>query len=180
MRDRRGQKQQSFIRINHKIRVSQVRCTGEKGEALGVMPTSEALSRARALGKDLVEISPNADPPVCKIMDYGQFRYQEGQKRRQTKKQQVNRSLKEIKFHANVGEHDYGTKLNHIRGFLEKGHKVRVSLTFRGRENAHRELGFEVIKRVVTDCEDLSVVDMDPRLMGRSIVCLLGVRSAKR
>ena len=83
MRDRRGQKQQSFVRINHKIRVAQVRCTGDDGQMLGVMATSEALSRAREVGKDLVEISPNADPPVCRIMDYGQYRYQEGQKRRQ-------------------------------------------------------------------------------------------------
>ena len=129
---------------------------------------------------DLVEISPNADPPVCRIMDYGKFRYDESIKQKKARKTGHRQIVKEIKFHANVGDHDYQTKVNHARGFLEKGHKVKVSLTFRGRENAHRELGFEVVQRVLKDCEDLSVVDMAPKLVGRSVVSMLGVRSGKQ
>jgi translation initiation factor IF-3 len=156
-----------------------VRCVGSDGEMLGVMKTSEAMKLAQAAGQDLVEISPNAEPPVCRIMDFGQYRYQESMKRKQTRKQQVNRAVKEIKFHANVAEHDFQTKLNHIRKFLEKGHKVKVSLAFRGRENAHRELGFEVIGKVIEGCKDIAVVDSQPRLMGRNIICMLGVKSKK-
>ena len=130
---------------------------------------------------DLVEVSPSADPPVCRIMDFGRFRYNESIKRKKARKQsQVHsRAVKEIKFHANVAEHDYRTKVNHARKFLEKGHKVKLSLQFRGRENAHRELGFEVIQRVIKECEDLAGVDMQPKLVGRQVVALIGKRSTK-
>lgn len=127
----------------------------------------------------MVEISPNADPPVCRIMDFGKYRYEEGRKKKQQKKHQHSHSVKEIKFHANVGEHDYQTKLNHVRDFLGKGHKVKVTLTFRGRENAHRDLGFALVNRVLTDCSEVGMVDMTPRMMGRSIVSMLGAKSAK-
>jgi translation initiation factor IF-3 len=148
---------------------------------LGVISTRDALRLAEQAGLDLVEISPNADPPVCRVMDFGKYRYTEEQKKKQARRQAVlhNRSIKEIKFHANVEEHDYKTKVNHIREFLEKGHKVKLSLQFRGRENAHRELGFEVIKRVIADCEALGVVEMEPRMIGRSILAMLGARAAK-
>ena len=131
----------------------------------GVLEIREAMNLARELGLDLVEISPNADPPVCRIMDFGKYRYDESVKKKKARKASMvyNRQVKEIKFHANVADHDYQTKVNHARKFLEKGHKVKVSLQFRGRENAHRELGFEVVKRVLIDCEDLSVVDMEPK-----------------
>lgn len=145
----------------------------------GVMPTRDARILAQQQGLDLVEISLNADPPVCRLMDFGKYRYDESRKRRLAKKQTQTHAVKEIKFHANVGEHDFQTKVNHIRNFLTKGHKVKVSLMFRGRENAHRELGFEVIQRVIKDCEDLSVVDMAPKLVGRSVVAMLGIKSAK-
>ena len=147
----------------------------------GIMPTREALKLAQQQGLDLVEISPNADPPVCRIMDFGKFRYNESIKQKRARKQSVvhSRTVKEIKFHANVADHDYHTKVGHVRKFLEKGHKVKLSLQFRGRENAHRELGFQVVQRVIQDCEDLSAVDMAPKLMGRSIVAMLGVRAAK-
>ena len=147
----------------------------------GVLPARDALRLAEQQGLDLVEISPTADPPVCRIMDYGKFRYAEEQKRKQARKQsmQHSRAIKEMKFHANVEEHDYRTKLVHIREFLQDGHKVKLSLQFRGRENAHRELGFEVIKRVIKECEDVAIVEMEPRLMGRSIISMLGVRAQK-
>ncbi len=146
---------------------------------LGVMPTKEAVNKARAHGLDLVEVSPNARPPVCRIMDFGKFRYEESRKKRQARQQKRGNQIKEIKFHSNVGEHDYQTKVNHVREFLEKGHKVKITLTFRGRENAHKELGFELVNKVLKDCEDLSVVDSRPKLMGRAIIAILGAKSGK-
>jgi translation initiation factor IF-3 len=146
---------------------------------VGVVATRDAMRLAQQQGLDLVEVAPTAVPPVCRIMDFGKYRYEENMKRKRARKHQHSRSVKEIKFHANVGEHDYRTKVEHARGFLERGHKVKLSLTFRGRENVHRELGFEVIQRAVRDCEELAVVDMAPRLIGRSIVCMLGARPAK-
>lgn len=146
---------------------------------IGVIPTRQGLKMAQQQGLDLVEISPNADPPVCRIMDFGKFRYEESIKQKQARKHQQRRAVKEIKFHPNVAEHDYETKVNHVRKFLEKGHKVKLTLTFRGRENAHRELGMQLVQRVVKDCQDISVIDMAPKIMGRSVVGMLGPRSAK-
>lgn len=145
----------------------------------GVLEIRDAMNLAREHGLDLVEISPNADPPVCRIMDFGKYRYNESVKKKKARKASMghNRQVKEIKFHANVAEHDYQTKVNHARKFLEKGHKVKVSLQFRGRENAYRELGFDVINRVLSDCGDLSVVDMAPKMIGRSVVAMLGLKS---
>ena len=178
--DARRSDRRSMTRINMRIRVPRVRCVGADGTQLGVMDTREALARARDAGQDLVEVSPNADPPVCRIMDFGKYRYQESIKRKQARKNQQNRQVKEVKFHANVAEHDYQTKLGHATRFLEKGHKVKLSLQFRGRENAHRELGFEVINRVIKDCEELGTIDMAPRLMGRSIVAVLSSKPSTR
>lgn len=148
---------------------------------VGVLPTAEAMKLAKSQGLDLVEVSPNADPPVCRIMDFGKYRYDEGIKRKASRKQarSHSRSLKEIKFHANVADHDYQTKVNHARKFIEKGHKVKLSLQFRGRENAHRELGFEVINRVISDLGDISVVDSPPKMMGRSVIAMVGAKSKK-
>jgi len=169
----------SFVRVNHRIKASPIRCVDSKGEMLGIMPTKDAMRRAQDQGLDLVEITANADPPVCRIMDFGKFKYEQSLKRKNSKKHQQNRPVKEVKFHANVGDHDYKTKVGHAREFLEKGHKVKMTLTFRGRENAHRDLGFEVINRAKVDCDDVSVVDMEPRLIGRNIVLMLGVKSGK-
>ena len=112
-------------------------------------------------------------------MDYGKFRYEQTKKTKEARKNQTATRVKEIKFHANVGDHDYETKLNHARDFLEKGHKVKLSLQFRGRENAHRELGFEVLQRVIKDLEEVIVVEMAPKLIGRSLVAMLGARTSK-
>lgn len=144
---------------------------------MGVMSTRDALIQAQHEGLDLVEISPNADPPVCRIMDFGKYRYEEARKEKLARKHQHVHAVKEMKFHANTAEHDYQTKVQHIREFLEKGHKVKITLTFRGRENAHKQLGFEVMNRVVKDCESLSMVDMTPRMLGRSIIAMIGPRS---
>jgi translation initiation factor IF-3 len=159
-----------------------VRCISGDGSMLGVISTRDAMRLAEEQGLDLVEISPNAEPPVCRIMDFGKFRYAEDLKKKQARKQALahNRSIKEMKYHANVEEHDYATKLKHVHEFLEKGHKVKLSLQFRGRENAHRELGMEVVKRVIRDCEHLAVLEMDARMMGRSIVAMLGSKPQKQ
>lgn len=147
---------------------------------MGVLQTRDAIKMAIEQGLDLVEISPNANPPVCKIMDFGKYMYEADKKERDArKKQQGSQVVKEMKFHANVAEHDYQTKLNRIRGFLVKGNKVKVVLTFRGRENAHKDLGFEVVNRVLKDCQDICVIDMAPRMMGRSIIAMIGGKSAK-
>lgn len=151
----------------------------QKGEMVGVMATRDAMKLAQEAGLDLVEISPNAQPPVCRIMDFGKYRYDESVRKKQARKHAQRHALKEIKFHSNVAEHDYATKVGHVRRFLEKGHKVKVSLQFRGRENAHRELGFELVNRVLNECEDIGAVDMQPRLMGRMIVAMLGAKAGK-
>ena len=168
-----------FARTNHRIRASRVRCINADGSMAGIIPTREAVKLAQEQGFDLVEISPQADPPVCRIMDFGKYMYRESRKQRLARKHQHGHTVKEVKFHANVAEHDYLTKVNHAKQFLEKGHKVKLSLTFRGRENAHRELGFAVVDRVLKDCEECCVVDMRPRMMGRSIISMLGPRSSK-
>lgn len=162
--------------MNHKIRAPQVRVIGPNGEMIGVITVSEAMQIAVRNNLDLVELSPNAEPPVCRIMDYGKFKYEVNRKEREARKHQHAAEMKEIKFHANVGDHDFQTKVGHIRGFLEKGMKVKSSLYFRGRENAHREIGFDVMQRVVKACEDLSVLDMAPKLIGNSIVMVMSAR----
>ena len=146
---------------------------------LGVMATRDAQKLADAQGLDLVEISPNADPPVCKIMDFGKFRYEESIKRKQARKSQIRQQIKEVKFHASVDEHDLQTKLRHIREFLAGGDKVKVTLQYRGRENAHKELGMEVVTRVIKELEPVSIVEQQPRLLGRLLGCLLVPRPAK-
>jgi len=112
-------------------------------------------------------------------MDFGKFRYEEGRKERLARKRQQSHAVKEVKFRPNVGEHDYQTKVNHLRDFLSKGHKVKLTLMFRGREHAHRDLGFQLLERVIKDAADISAVDMAPRMMGRSAVAMLSSRAAK-
>lgn len=140
---------------------------------LGVISTSEALKLAFASGLDLVEISPNAVPPVCRIMNFGKFKYEESRREKLARKQQSGTTVKEMKFHANVDEHDYQTKLRHIIDFLQKGHRVKVSLMFRGRENEHRDIGFELFKRLIKDCEKDGAAESQPKLMGNNLFLLL-------
>lgn len=149
------------------------------GNMVGVMTVGEAMNIAVRAGLDLVEVSPNAEPPVCRVMDFGKFKYEQARKERDARKHQHSADLKEIKFHANVGDHDFDVKVNHIRGFLQKGIKVKCSLFFRGRENAHRDLGFEVMNRVVRECESFGQPDSPPKLIGNSIVMMMGPRSGK-
>jgi translation initiation factor IF-3 len=143
------------------------------GSQAGVIPTSEALALARRRGLDLVEVSASAQPPVCRVMDFGKYKYELSKKEKQTRRHQSNTKVKEIKFHANVDDHDYSTKLRHIRDFLAEGFRVKISLMFRGRESAHQELGFQLMRRVQKDCADLCGADRAPEQMGRFLFMLL-------
>lgn len=156
------------IRYNERIRAREVRViNGITNEQVGVLRTDEALRRARALGLDLIEIAPNAQPPVCRILDLGKFRY-DMSKQEKDRKNTAGR-VKEIKFRVNIDEHDYLTKIRRAEEFLDKGNKVKIHLQFRGREMAHKELGMEVVERVRGDLATMGHVDMDPRLVGRAI-----------
>ena len=143
------------------------------GAQIGVITTSEALRLAEQRGMDLVEISPNAQPPVCRICDYGKYRYEIEKKEKQQRRHQSNTKVKEIKFHPNVEEHDYNTKLRHIRDFLDEGHRVKVSLMFRGRESAHQEFGYKVMHRCLKDVQDIAISERAPEQMGRTIYMLI-------
>jgi translation initiation factor IF-3 len=156
-----------------------VRCINPDGSQAGIMSLGNALRLAEEHGMDLVEITPNATPPVCRIMDYGKFKYEESQKKKQARKNQAKVVTKEVKFHANVGENDYQIKIRNIRSFLADGYKVKISLQFRGRENAHKELGQEVIDRVCKEVADVANIEQQPKLMGRNISGMLGPKSNK-
>ena len=149
------------------------------GQMLGVMQTREAQRIADQQGLDLVEVSPNAEPPVCKIMDYGKFRYEESIKRKQARKNQKIVQIKEIKFHASVDTNDLEHKMRQIKEFIAEGHKVKVTLQYRGRENAHKELGVEVVNKVVEACSAFAMTEQPPRLLGRVLGCLLAPRPVK-
>jgi len=149
------------------------------GQMLGVMPTREAQRLADAQGLDLVEVSPNAEPPVCKIMDYGKFRYEESIKRKEARKHQKVVQIKEVKFHATTDTGDIDHKLRQIREFIEEGDKVKVTLQYRGRENAHKELGFELVNKVVEACSAFAITEQAPRLIGRVLGCLLAPKPVK-
>lgn len=165
--------------MNNMIRVPEVRCIDENGEQLGVIPTRKALTLAHEAGLDLVEIAATSKPPVCRIMDHGKFKYEQDKKKKEQKKKQVQTKLKEVKFHVNVGDHDYETKMRHAFEFLEEGHRVKFSLMFRGRENAHRELGFELMKRVAQDIAEVATIEQSARLQGRNIFMMVVPKKTK-
>ncbi len=143
------------------------------------MPTREAQRLADSQGLDLVEVSPNAEPPVCKIMDYGKFRYEESIKRKLARKSQKTTQVKEVKFHASVDTHDLEHKVRMIKSFLNDGHKVKITLQYRGRENAHKELGVEVVNGVIEMCSEEGVLEQNPRLIGRTLGCMLAPKPQK-
>lgn len=160
---------QQFIRVNHKIRAREVRVIDSDGKQLGVIPTSQALGLAQQQGLDLVEISPNAAPPVCKIVEYGKFKYEQEKREKESRKHHHGGKLKEIKLRLNIDNHDYETKLKHMKGFLASAMKVKVSLFFRGRENAHPELGQQLFQRVIKDLIGYGHAEVPPKQMGKSI-----------
>lgn len=138
------------------------------------MPTSQALAAAQARGLDLIEVAPNANPPVCRITDFGKYKYEQTKREREARKHQHAGKLKEIKLRLNIDPHDYATKINHMREFLLEGMKVKVSVYFRGRENAHPELGDKLMQKVIVDLQGAGRAEVMPKLMGRSIHMLLG------
>jgi len=159
--------------MNERIRAREIRVIDADGNQLGILPPYEALKKAREANLDLVEISPNAMPPVCRIMDYGKFLYEQEKKERAAKKHQKQIVLKEVKFSVNVDEHDYITKKNHVLRFLAEGDKVKASLRFRGREMAHQNLGRNVLERLVTDVGDKGIVEFRPRMEGNTMHVIL-------
>ncbi len=177
--EQNGRKTNTFVRTNYKIRVPEVRVVDSTGKMLGVMPTRKAQALAEAQGLDLVEITPSAQPPVCKLMDYGKFRYEESLKQKQARKNAKATQVKEIKFHAATDVGDVNRKVKEILGFIDQGNKVKVSLMFRGRENAHRELGQEMIENVITLCGEKVQVEQAPKLLGRTLSCMLAPKSVK-
>jgi translation initiation factor IF-3 len=160
--------------VNERIRAREVRLINAEGKQLGIVPTTEALKQARQSGLDLVEISPDAQPPVCKILDFGKYRYEMAKKERQSRKHAASSGkMKELQFHANIDPHDLQIKLNHAREFLLKDMRVRCMLKFRGREMAHVEFGKQVMEKIIKGCEDIARVESPPRMMGRTITMLL-------
>ena len=169
--DKRSAK--SFIRTNEKIRAREIRVIDENGEQLGIMPPFEALKLARERGLDLVEVSPNAVPPVCRIQDYGKFLYEKDKSERAARKKQKVIVVKEVKFSVTVDEHDYQTKKNQAVRFLNDGDKVKASLRFKGRQMAHRELGYKIINRLIKDIGDAGIVEFMPRMEGTTLHAIL-------
>lgn len=149
------------------------------GEQLGILSSAEALAKAQEAGLDLVEVSPNAEPPVCRIMDFGKFRFENSKQKQGAKKKQKKTQVKEIKFRPRTEIGDYNVKLNKLRKFLEEGDKTKVTMRFRGREFAHQELGMDLLKRVMADLEDIANVESMPNMEGRQMVMLLGPKKTK-
>jgi len=163
-------------RINQDIRVREVRLIDENGDNVGVVPAADALARAMAAGLDLVEISPDASPPVTKILDYGKYKYQEQKKAAEARKRQKIVEIKEIKMRPSIDDHDYDVKMRSMKRFFDDGDKVKVTLRFRGRELSHQELGWQVLQRVKADTEPLAKVESEPRMEGRQMVMVLAPR----
>lgn len=164
--------------MNSQIRVPEVRLIGKDGEQVGILATDEARERADDVGLDLVEISPNAQPPVCRLMDYGKFKYEDSKRKQAAKKKQKVITVKEIKFRPGTDVGDYTVKLSKLTAFLENGDKIKATMRFRGREMAHQELGMNLLKRVEADLSELAVVEQYPRMEGRQMVMVMAPRKA--
>ncbi|MBM3595431.1 MAG: translation initiation factor IF-3 [Alphaproteobacteria bacterium] len=160
-------------RYNEMIQADKVRVIDENGENIGVMCTREAIEQAAELGLDLVEVSPNADPPVCKFLDVGKFRYEAQKKANVQRKTQKTQDIKEVKIRPNIDTHDYDVKMRNVHKFIGNGDKVKVTLRFRGRELSHQELGMDLLRRVQTDVEEVAKVEAYPRMEGRQMLMVL-------
>ncbi len=160
-------------RVNQDILTAQVRLIDEQGENVGVVSKVEAIERAEQIGLDLVEISPGADPPVCKILDYGRFKYQDQKKKNDARKKQKTIDVKEIKMRPNIDQHDYDVKMRSINRFINEGDKVKVTMRFRGREMVHQEIGLRVLDRVREQVDEIAKVEQFPRLEGRQMIMIV-------
>lgn len=161
------------VRINRMIRVPQVRVIDADGNQMGVLATRDALTAAETAGLDLVEVAPTATPPVCRIMDYGKFKYQMSKKAKEAKKKQTVISVKEMKLRGKTEEHDFQFKLRNIKRFLEDGDKVKILIMFKGREITHTELGMGMLKRVAEELKDMATIETAPKLEGRSMTMVV-------
>ncbi len=161
-------------RINDRIRAREVRLVGADGEQIGIKPLPEALANARQQGLDLVEVADKANPPVCRIMDYGKYKYEAAQRAKDSRKKSTNIVVKEMKYRPKIGIGDFNTKTRKVKGFLEEGHKVKLTIMFRGREVQHPELGRKILDGVAEVVEDISKVESYPRLDGRNMTMLIG------
>lgn len=167
------------MNINNTIRATEVRVIGADGEALGIISIAEALSLAEQQQLDLVEVSPTAVPPVCRIMDYGKYKYQQSKKLQEARKKQVHVEVKEIKLRPKTDEHDLQFKVKHARRFLEEGNKAKVTLVFRGREITHMDIGRAVIERFASELADIAVIETHPRVDGRQMFMIVAPKTKK-
>ena len=161
-------------RINDRIRVAEVRLVGPNGEQVGIVRVEDALRLAQDADLDLVEVAPEARPPVCKIMDYGKFKYEADMKAREARRNQTNTVLKEIRFRLKIDPHDYGTKKGHVERFLKAGDKVKVMIMFRGREQSRPEMGIRLLQRLAGDVAELGFIESSPKQDGRNMIMVLG------
>ena len=166
-------------RINDRIRVPEVRLVGPNGEQVGIVALNDALRLAQEADLDLVEVAPTARPPVCKLMDYGKFKYESALKARESRKNQAQTVIKEIKLRPKIDPHDYGTKKGHVERFLKQGDKVKVTIMFRGREQSRPELGFRLLQRLAGDVEELGFVEAQPKQDGRNMIMVIGPHRKK-
>jgi len=167
------------VRINERIRVPEVRVIGDEGEQLGVMDVRDAVRRAREKGLDLVEVAPNADPPVCRIIDFGKYQYEAKKKANEAKKKQVTITVKEVKFRPGTDDHDYEYRMKHARQWLSDGDKVKATIWFRGREMTHRELGARILEKLEQDLVDVGEVEARPRMEGNQMFIIFGPKRHK-
>jgi len=163
-------------RVNEEITAQDIRLIDAEGEQVGVVSRKDALDRAFAAGLDLVEISPNAEPPVCKILDYGKFKYELQKKRAEAKKKQKVIEIKEVKVRPGIDENDYQIKMRNVKRFIGEGHKVKVTLRYRGRELAHQDLGVKVLDRIREEIEDIAKVEQFPKMEGRQMIMVIAPR----
>lgn len=173
-----GTKETKQMRVNEEINAPEVRLISNTGEQLGINSRDAALLAAADAGLDLCEISPNAKPPVCRIMDFGKFKYEQARKEHEARKKQKVVQMKEVKMGIKINPHDYGTKLSHIRRFLSAGNKVRVTLLFHGREIAHVDFGKRVLDRLIEDTKTFAVLERPPILEGKAMACVLAPAGA--
>lgn len=164
-------------RINHLIRVPEVRVIGLEGEQLGILKTSDAIRQAMETGYDLVEVSSTSDPPVCRIMDYGKFKYEQSKKEHKIRQHQKSTQVKEIKLRPRTDKHDLETKIRQIRGFLADGNKTKVTVMFRGREMANQELGRSAMAKVIEELKEAGTIESDPRMEGRNLFIIVAPKS---
>lgn len=168
------------MRINREIRSPRVRLIGPEGDQVGVVPLREALAMAEDAGLDLVEVVATSEPPVCKIINYGKFRYDQTKRDKENKKAQHQVKIKEVKLKPNIDDNDFETKKNHLREFITKGNKVKITCTFRGREMAHTEIGESVVRKMLAEVEDIATAEAPLKLMGRSLTTVLAPGGKKK